>query len=155
MGSLREGSRVPPFTAQATGSTRVDSEDLLGAPLVLFFYPRDRSPGCTVEGIGFGNRHARFALHGTTVFGVSRDSMKSHEKFKAMYGFPFELIADADAKLCQLFGVIKQRSILGRKFFGIERSTFLIDADGILRREWRKVKIRDHADNVLEAVDAL
>ena len=156
MGALRRGSKVPAFCAPATGGARVNSEDLLGSPVVLFFYPMDNTPGCIVEGRDFSRHHGQFVRRGAVVFGVSRDSLKSHEKFKARHGFPFELIADEDEKLCEMFGVIrKRRPLIGDKLFGVQRSTFLIDAEGVLRREWRKVKVLGHVDKVIEALDEL
>ena len=155
MERLQPGSKLPAFSAESTGAGNIDSENLHGAPLVLYFYPKDNTPGCIWEGKGFRDRHAEFARRGVAVYGVSRDSVTAHRKFKAKYGFPFELIADADAKLCRLFGVLKQRTMFGRKRHGIERSTFLIDADGVLRREWRKVRLRGHVEDVLDALDEM
>ena len=155
MGTLRRGSKVPAFSAPATGDNRVNSADLLGSPVVLFFYPMDNTPGCIVEGRNFSSHHEQFVRRGAVVFGVSRDSLRSHETFKAMHGFPFELIADEDEKLCEMFGVIKERPLIGGKLFGVQRSTFLIDAEGVLRREWRKVKVLGHVDEILEALDEL
>ena len=156
MGALREGSKVPPFSAPATGATRVDSEDLLGSPVVLYFYPRDNTPGCIFEGRTFSSHHEEFVRRGAAIFGVSRDNIESHEKFKARHGFPFELIADDDEKLCELFGVIGEKPLFGNKsFLRVERSTFLIDAEGVIRREWRKVKLRGHVHAILRALDEL
>ncbi|MDE0004353.1 MAG: peroxiredoxin [Rhodospirillaceae bacterium] len=155
MGTLRQGSKVPAFSAAATGATRVDSEILLGSPYVLYFYPMDNTPGCVFEGRDFSRHHEQFVRRGAAVFGVSRDTIDSHEKFKARHGFPFELIADEDEKLCGLFGVIREKVRIGRKLFGVERSTFLIDAEGVLRREWRKVRLPGHVDEILKALDEL
>ena len=155
MGKLRQGSKVPAFSASATGATKVLSDDLIGSPVVLYFYPRDNTPGCIVEGRDFSSHHEEFVRRGAAVFGVSRENIASHEKFKARHGFPFELIADEDEKLCKIFSVIKEMTLLGRKFSAVQRSTFLIDADGVLRREWRKVKIRGHAVEILKALDEL
>ena len=156
MGTLREGSKVPAFSAPATGATQVDSEDLLGSPVVLFFYPRDNTPGCIFEGRDFSSHHEEFVRRGAAVFGVSRDNIQSHEKFKARHGFPFELIADVDEKLCDQFGVIVEKPLFGKKnFLSAERSTFLIDAEGVIRREWRKVKLRGHVHEILRALDEL
>ena len=155
MGTLLQGSKVPAFSAAATGATRVDSEDLLGSPYVLYFYPMDNTPGCVFEGRDFSRHHEQFVRRGAAVFGVSRDTIDSHEKFKARHGFPFELIADEDEKLCGLFGVIREKVRIGKKLFGVERSTFLIDARGVLRREWRKVRLPGHVDEIIKALDEL
>ena len=155
MGKLHQGSKVPAFSAPATGATRVDSEELLGSPFVLFFYPKDNTPGCVFEGRDFSRHHDQFVRRGAAVFGISRDNIDSHEKFKARHGFPFELIADEDEKLCGIFGVISKNRWIGKTIFGVERSTFLIDAEGVLRREWRKVRIAGHVDEILKAIDDL
>ena len=155
MGTLRQGSTVPAFSAPATGAARVDSEDLLGSPFVLYFYPRDNTPGCVFEGRDFSRHHERFVRRGASVFGVSRESLESHEKFKARHGFPFELISDEDGKLCGMFGVMRKKRLLGMSIFDVRRSTFLIDAGGVIRREWRKVKLRGHVDEILRAIDEL
>ena len=155
MGTLRQGSRVPAFSAPATGATRVDSEDLLGSPFVLYFYPKDNTPGCAFEGRDFSRHHEQFVHRGAAVFGVSRDNIDSHEKFKARHDFPFELIADEDEKLCGLFGVVRENRWIGKKISGVERSTFLIDAEGVVRREWRKVRLPGHVDEILKALDDL
>ncbi len=155
MGAIRQGSKVPAFSAPATGGTRVDSEELLESPVVLYFYPRDFTPGCIVEGRDFSSHHEEFVRRGAAVFGVSRQDMESHEKFKARHGFPFELIADEDEKLCEIFGVLNKMTIMGKRIAIVQRSTFLIDAEGVLRREWRKVSIPGHVDEILEALDEL
>lgn len=155
MGTLRQGNKVPAFSAPATGATRVDSEDLLGSPFVLYFYPKDNTPGCVFEGRDFSRHHEQFVRRGAAVFGISRDTIDSHEKFKARHGFPFELIADEDEKLCGMFGVIRKKRWVGDKLFGVERSTFLIDSEGVLRREWRKVRLPGHVDEILKALDEL
>ncbi|HXU56968.1 MAG TPA: peroxiredoxin, partial [Casimicrobiaceae bacterium] len=120
-----------------------------------YFYPKDNTPGCTTEGANFRDAHKAFARAGAVVAGISRDSLKSHESFRAKMGFPFDLISDADEKLCAQFGVIKMKNMYGRKVRGIERSTFLIDGKGALVREWRGVRVPGHVDEVLEAVKAL
>ena len=155
MGTLRQGSKVPAFSAPATGATRVDSEELLGSPFVLYFYPKDNTPGCAFEGRDFSRHHEQFVRRGAAVFGISRDTIDSHEKFKTRHGFPFELIADEDEKLCRLFGVIRKKRWIGDKLFGVQRSTFLIDSEGVLRREWRKVRLPGHVDEILKALDEL
>ena len=143
---------VRDFKAAATGDRTVHLKALRGKKIVVYFYPKDSTPGCTTEGQDFRDLHAKFRRQNAVVFGVSRDSLASHEKFKAKQKFPFELISDPDEKLCRQFDVIKEKSLYGRKFMGVERSTFLIDEQGKLRREWRKVKVKGHAAEVLEAV---
>jgi peroxiredoxin Q/BCP len=146
--------KVPAFTAESTGGP-FSLAALAGRALVLYFYPKDNTPGCTTEGQDFAARYAQFKKAGAEVLGVSRDSLKSHENFKRKMGFPFELISDPDEKLCTLFGVIKMKNMYGKQVRGIERSTFLIDGAGRLRREWRGVKVPGHVDEVLAAVQAL
>jgi peroxiredoxin Q/BCP len=149
------GKKVPAFTLNATGDQKIRSADLKGGPVVLYFYPKDDTPGCTLEGQDFRANHAKFTKLGATVLGVSRDTVASHEKFKAKFKFPFELLSDSDEKLCKIFDVVKEKNMYGKKVFGIERSTFLIDKDGVLRQEWRKVKVEGHVAEVLAAVKAL
>jgi peroxiredoxin Q/BCP len=146
---------VADFTAEATGDQKIRLKDLRGKHVVLYFYPKDSTPGCTQEGLDFKALHARFKRQGAVILGASRDSLASHEKFKAKQGFPFDLLSDPDEKLCKKFDVIKEKTLYGRKFMGVERSTFLIDKDGKLREEWRKVKVKGHADEVLERVKML
>ena len=155
MSAPRLNRVVADFTADATSDTKVRLQDLRGQNVVLYFYPKDSTPGCTTEGRDFSALHARFKRQKTVIFGVSRDSLASHEKFKAKQGFPFELISDPDEKLCKKFDVIHEKTLYGRKFMGVVRSTFLIDAEGKLRKEWRKVKVSGHAEEVLEAVKSL
>lgn len=143
----------PPL--EVTGGKTIRLDELTGQPLVIYFYPRDNTPGCTRQGEDFRDRFAEFQKSGCRIFGVSRDSLKSHERFAAKYDFPFPLIADPDEVLCRHFDVIREKNMYGRKVMGIERSTFLFDAEGRLVREWRKVKVPDHVDEVLEAVRAL
>jgi len=143
------------FTAEATGDQKIRLKDLRGKNVVIYFYPKDSTPGCTTEGRDFSALHARFKRANTLIFGVSRDSLKSHEKFKDKQGFKFDLISDPDEKLCKKFDVIHEKTLYGRKFMGVVRSTFLIDADGKLREEWRKVKVAGHAEEVLEAAKSL
>jgi peroxiredoxin Q/BCP len=150
-----EGEKVPAFNAEATSGKEIESKNLLGGPIVLYFYPKDSTPGCTLEGEDFRDNYPRFQQQKTTIFGISRDNLNSHEKFKTKYKFPFELISDPDEKLCKLFNVIKEKSMYGKKYLGVERSTFLIDEQGILRKEWRKVKVKGHANDVLNAVKEL
>lgn len=146
---------VPDFQAQATSSQLVSLAALKGRQIVLYFYPKDSTPGCTTEGQGFRDHHADFLAADTVVFGVSRDGLKSHENFKAKQGFPFELISDKDEQLCQLFDVIKLKKLYGKEYMGVDRSTFLIDKKGVLRQEWRGVKVPGHVEAVLEAARAL
>jgi len=143
---------VADFTAESTGDKNVRLKDLRGKNVVIYFYPKDSTPGCTLEGQDFRDLHARFKRQNTLILGVSKDSIESHEKFKAKQKFSFDLLSDADGKLCEKFDVIREKNMYGRKFMGIERSTFLIDVDGKLRREWRKVKVKGHAEEVLGAV---
>ena len=145
---------VSDFKAEATGGETIHLKSLRGRKVVLYFYPKDSTPGCTTEGQDFRDLHGRFRRQNTVVFGVSRDSLASHEKFKAKHAFPFELISDPDEKLCRQFDVIREKTLYGRKFMGIERSTFLIGEDGKLKAQWRKVKVKGHAEAVLEAASA-
>ena len=146
---------VPDFSAPATSDTPFTLSDWQGRNLVLYFYPKDSTPGCTTEGQNFRDQYAAFQKAGCEVFGISKDSLRRHENFKAKQAFPFELISDEDETVCRLFDVIKLKKMYGKEFEGIERSTFLIDAKGVLRKEWRKVKVKDHVDEVLEAAKTL
>jgi len=149
------GTKVHDFSIPATGEATFRLSDHLGHPVVLYFYPKDNTPGCTTEGADFRDLHKQFAKLGAVVAGVSRDSIKSHEGFKEKMAFPFPLLSDADEKLCTQFDVIKMKNMYGKKVRGIERSTFLVGADGKLVREWRKVKVDGHAAEVLAAVKEL
>ena len=149
------GKKVADFAAPATGGSTFKLSDHKGHPVVLYFYPKDNTPGCTTEGADFRDRYKQFTKAGAVIAGISRDSLESHEGFRAKMDFPFALISDADEKLCAQFGVIKMKNMYGKKVRGIERSTFLIGADGKLAREWRGVKVAGHADEVLEALRAL
>jgi len=155
MSEITIGSKVPDFTLPATGDREVKLKKLKGRNVVLYFYPKDSTPGCTTEGHEFSELHDEFSKLKTEILGVSRDSIKSHENFKAKQNFPFDLISDQDETLCQMFNVIREKNMYGKKVMGIERSTFLIDAKGVLRQEWRKVKAAGHAAEVLEAVKEL
>jgi len=146
---------VGDFTAESTRDKKIRLRDLRGQHVVLYFYPKDSTPGCTLEGQDFRDLHARFKRQKTVILGVSRDSVASHEKFRAKQIFPFDLLSDPDETLCRKFDVIQEKTLYGRKFMGVERSTFLIDAKGKLRREWRKVKVKGHAAEVLEAAKDL
>ncbi|MGM0593416.1 MAG: peroxiredoxin [Pseudomonadota bacterium] len=155
MSSVSVGKKVPEFSLPATGDQEIALKQFKGKNLVLYFYPKDSTPGCTTEGQDFRDHYSAFQALNTEILGVSRDGIKSHENFKAKQGFPFELLSDKEETLCQLFDVIKEKNMYGRKVMGIERSTFLIDAKGVLRQEWRKVKVKGHVEEVLEAVKAL
>ena len=147
--------KVPAFSCIATGGKKWKLSDASGKKLVIYFYPKDNTPGCTKEGAAFRDLYPSFKKARTMIVGVSPDSLASHEKFKAKMAFPFDLLADEDRKLCELFGVYKEKSLYGRKYMGVERSTFLVDERGVLRREWRKVKVPGHAEEVLAAATAL
>jgi len=147
--------KIPAFSLPATGGQNFKASEAAGKNLVIYFYPRDNTPGCTKEGEAFRDLYSRFRKANTLIVGVSPDSIASHEKFKAKMKFPFELLADEDLALCNQFEVYKEKSMYGRKYMGVERSTFLVDGKGILRREWRKVKVPGHAEEVLAAIDEL
>lgn len=146
---------VADFTLPATGGTSISLSALRGHPVVLYFYPKDSTPGCTTEAQQFRDLHPEFTRLGATVLGVSRDSLKSHENFKAKQSLPFELLSDTDETLCTQFSVIKLKKLYGKEVRGIERSTFVIDANGKLRREWRGIKVPGHAQEVLDYVRTL
>ena len=148
------GLRVPDFTVPATGGEFTLAAHR-GKPLVLYFYPKDNTPGCTTQAQQFRDLHAEFVKAGCVVVGVSRDDLKSHQSFKAKLGLPFELISDIEGVLCRMFDVVKNKMLYGKKVLGIERSTFLIDANGVLRQEWRSTKADGNAAAVLDAVRAL
>jgi peroxiredoxin Q/BCP len=147
--------KVPAFALPATGGTKWKLADAAGTSLVVYFYPKDATSGCTKEGEAFRDLYPKFRKAGVGIVGVSPDGVASHEKFKARYGFPFELLSDEDKAVCRLFDVWKEKSMYGKKYMGVERSTFLIDGKGVLRREWRKVKVPGHAEEVLEAASDL
>ena len=149
------GKKVPAFSVPATGDATFRLTDHKGHPVVLYFYPKDNTPGCTVEGADFRDRHKEFVALGSVVAGISRDTLKSHEGFKAKMGFPFDLLADPDEKVCNLFGVMKMKNMYGRQVRGVDRSTFVIDARGNVCRQWRGVKVPGHAQEVLEFVTSL
>ena len=154
MAHAETGTPVPRFSVETTAGKLTD-KDLAGRNTVLYFYPRDNTPGCTLEGQEFRDLYTKFKKANTEIFGVSRDSLRSHEGFCEKQKFPFALVSDPDETFCNLFGVIKDKNMYGKKVRGIERSTFLIDGKGVLRQEWRKVKPRGHAAEVLEAVKRL
>lgn len=151
----RVGDKVADFSLPATGNQTLSLTDFKNRHLVLYFYPRDNTPGCTREGQDFRDLHDALQAAGAEILGVSRDSIKAHENFKAKQEFPFDLLSDPDEKLCKAFDVIREKNMYGRKVIGIERSTFLIDRKGVLRKEWRKVRVPGHAEAVLEAVREL
>ncbi len=155
MAKVSIGKKVPDFSAAATGDQTVSLKDYRGKNVVVYFYPKDSTPGCTLEGQDFRDNLAKFKRQKTVIFGVSRDSLSSHERFREKQDFNFDLLSDPDEKLCKLFDVIREKNMYGRKVIGIERSTFLIDALGVLRQEWRKVRVKDHVAEVLLAVKAL
>ncbi len=147
--------KVPAFSAPATGDQTLSLKDFKGKRLVLYFYPKDSTPGCTQEGKDFRDNYTTFQKLNTEILGVSRDTIKSHENFKAKKEFPFELLSDTDETLCNIFDVVRPKNMFGKLVRGIERSTFLIDEKGVLREQWRKVKVKNHVEEVLAAVKAL
>ena len=155
MSTINTGDTVPDFELPATGDQTIRLSDFKGKNVVIYFYPKDSTPGCTLEGQDFRDNSEAFTERNTVILGVSRDGIKSHEKFKSKQSFPFDLLSDADEQLCALFDVIKEKNMYGKKVMGIERSTFLVDETGKLRYEWRKVKVKGHVNEVLGAVRAL
>ena len=155
MTTLKIGNKAPVFKGLCTGKGDADLSKLKGKKVVLYFYPKDSTPGCTTEGQNFRDLHKEFIKEKVVIFGLSRESLKSHENFKTNQSFPFDLISDPEEKICKLYDVIKEKSMYGRKYMGIERSTFLIDEKGKLAREWRKVKVKGHAQEVLDTVKSL
>jgi len=149
------GEKVAPFSLPATGDKTLSLEDFEGKNLIIYFYPKDNTPGCTLEGQNFRDCYQDFVKSGTAILGVSRDGLKAHENFKAKQEFPFDLLSDADEALCKQFDVIHEKNMYGRKVMGIVRSTFLIDDKGVLQKEWRKVRVKGHVEEVLEAVNSL
>jgi peroxiredoxin Q/BCP len=153
--SVEIGKKVPNFTLPATGEQDISLSSLKGKNLVIYFYPKDNTPGCTREGQDFRDHYAKFKRQNTVILGVSRDTVRTHENFKAKHEFPFDLLSDKEETLCKLFDVIKMKNMYGKKVRGIERSTFLIDDKQKLQQEWRKLKVDGHAEEVLAAVKAL
>lgn len=149
------GRVAPNFKLAATGGKEITLKGLRGNTVVIYFYPKDNTSGCTKESCDFKARHLKFKRRNTLILGISRDSLASHERFKEKFGLPFDLLSDPDEKACKLFDVIKEKNMYGRQYMGIERSTFLIDSHGKLRNEWRKVKVKGHAEDVLDAVKEL
>ena len=152
---IQEGRKAPAFSLPSSTGGKLALKDLGGKYVVLYFYPKDNTPGCTTEGADFRDRYREFARAGCEVYGVSRDSLKSHQSFKAKMKFPFDLLSDAEETVCAQFGVIKLKNMYGRQVRGIERSTFVLDQNGVLAREWRGVKVPGHAEEVLNFVKAL
>ena len=152
MAKVKLGEKIPDFTVASTDDSEFSLSENVGKNIVIYFYPKDNTPGCTKEGEDFRDLFEAFCSSNAIIIGVSRDSVKSHEKFICKYNFPFDLIADKDETVCRLFDVIKEKNMYGRKYMGIERSTFLIDANGTLINEWRKVKVKDHVEEVLDAL---
>jgi len=153
---LKIGEPVPDFEAPATSGINFKLSDYIGkSNLVIYFYPKDNTPGCTTEGQNFRDHYEEFKKHHTDIFGVSKDSLKSHENFKAKHNFPFELISDESGEICELFGVWQLKKNYGREYMGVVRSTFLIDKKGILRQKWMNVRVKGHVEKVLEAVKEL
>ena len=150
---MKIGNKVKNFKAEMTGEKNFNLSDYSGQHIVIYFYPRDNTPGCTSEGEDFRDNFKIFTKKKTKIFGVSKDSLKSHDGFKDKFNFPFELISDPDEKICKLFDVIKEKSMYGKKYMGIERSTFLIGPDGKLLKEWRKVKVKGHVTEVISSID--
>jgi len=149
------GKRVKNFTLPATGDQNLSLSDFKGRSLIIYFYPKDNTPGCTREGQDFRDLYPRFTEAGADILGVSRDSVKTHDNYRNKHGFPFQLISDKEELLCRQFDVIKEKKLYGRTYMGIERSTFLLDADGVLQHEWRKVRVPGHAEAVFETLETL
>ena len=154
MSKIEVGRKAPPFTLEGPDGPW-SLKDAAGSNVVIYFYPRDNTPGCTQEGADFAAANAQLKKLKTLIRGISPDSVTSHIKFKAKMGFPFELLSDPEKTVCKLYDVIREKSMYGKKYLGVERSTFLVDAAGLLRQEWRKVKVNGHTESVLAAVKAL
>jgi len=155
MAKAKLGKKITDIKLPATSNQELKISDFKGKNIVLYFYPKDSTPGCTREGQDFRDNMAKFKRASTVILGVSRDSIKAHENFKEKQAFPFDLLSDKEEKLCAQFDVIKEKNMYGKKVMGVERSTFLIDKEGVLQREWRKVKVDGHVDEVLTAVKEL
>ncbi len=152
MTQVRLGDAVPDFTLPSTGDKTFQLSELKGKRVLIYFYPKDNTPGCTLEGQNFRDNIDFFNEHNTVIFGISRDSLRMHENFKTKQSFPFDLLSDADEEACQLFDVIKLKKLYGKEHLGIVRSTFLIDENGVLQQEWRNVKVKEHLDEVKQAI---
>ena len=150
MAKILEGKKCPSFEGECTNNMTVSNNDLIGKNVVIYFYPKDSTPGCTTEGQDFRDNYESFKKTNTEIIGVSRDSIKSHENFKSKQNFPFELLSDPDEKMCKAFDVMKMKSMYGREYMGVDRSTFLIDKSGIVKKIWRGVKVKNHVMEVLE-----
>ena len=155
MSTTEVGAAAPDFDSASTAGGRQTLGDLRGSKLVLYFYPKDNTSGCTLQGQNFRDLHGEFTAANAVILGVSRESIRSHDNFRGKHDFPFDLLSDPEETLCNAYGVIREKSMYGRKYMGIERSTFLIDEEGVLRREWRKVKVKGHVEEVLEAAREL
>ena len=150
-----EGKKCPKFNGNCTNDLKISNNDFKGKNLILYFYPKDSTPGCTQEGLDFSSNYMKFKKLNTEIIGVSRDSIKSHENFKSKQSFPFELLSDPDEKICKAFDVMKLKSMYGREYIGVDRSTFLINKKGIVEKEWRSVKVKGHVQEVLEKIKEL
>lgn len=155
MTKMLEGKKCPKFKAECTSELNLSNEDFIGKNLVIYFYPKDSTPGCTTEGQEFRDNYKSFKKLNTDILGVSRDSIKSHENFKSKQEFPFELLSDPDEKVCKAFDVMKLKSMYGKEYIGVDRSTFLVSAKGIILKEWRSVKVKGHVEDVLSSVKNL
>ena len=147
-----EGKKCPKFSGEATGGISLSNKDFDGKNLIIFFYPKDNTPGCTLEGQDFRDNHKEFAKLNAEIIGVSRDSIKSHENFKEKQSFPFQLLSDPDEVMCKSFDVMREKSMYGKKYIGVDRSTFLINSNGLVVKEWRSVKVKGHVLEVLQAL---
>lgn len=155
MTKMLEGKKCPKFKAECTSELNLSNEDFIGKNLVIYFYPKDSTPGCTTEGQNFRDNFKAFKKLNTEILGVSRESIKSHENFKLKQDFPFELLSDPDEKVCKAFDVMKLKSMYGRQYIGIDRSTFIVGVDGKIIKEWRSVKVTGHVDEVLNTIKDL
>ena len=155
MTKMLKGKKCPKFKAECTSELNLSNEDFIGKNLVIYFYPKDSTPGCTTEGQEFRDNYKSFKKLNTDILGVSRDSIKSHENFKSKQEFPFELLSDPDEKVCKAFDVMKLKSMYGKEYIGVDRSTFLVSAKGIILKEWRSVKVKGHVEDVLSSVKNL
>jgi len=155
MGKKLEGKKCPKFNGASTNDNNFSNNDFIGKKLVIYFYPKDSTPGCTTQGQDFKDNFKTFKKLNTEILGVSRDSVKSHENFKLKQSFPFELLSDPDEKMCKAFDVMKMKSMYGKQYMGVDRSTFLIDEKGRVIKEWRSVKVKGHVEEVLSLVKEL